>query len=398
MDSLAEPSHEIITLLNNFAVASKPLSSEEIVLNSLPEQNPPESSKAANLEIAHRHDSAKRRRYLHSNSGSLGNSKRIPLSSASDHPIIQKELDSKNPIDSDNETVSFSLEALLGTTKDNKTELIQNSHESDRRRLEIGLEEPDDMTDPDLSVNHTMKIPENMLELHKQESVKIRNFRTREGNLKSRKFIEDEEIEIRAEHSNMKAFYEFNQEKTGDPLSSDRQHSTKHQLNPDLQDNLGWFGSLLQEENSFVVVNEHKYLKLGVLGKGGTTTVYRVLSAEGHLFAYKRIQVHGSEENCIAQCRNYSNEIDLLNKLKGSRHIINLLDHDVNFKKFSVSMIMEAGDIDLAKVIANRIGDYDAFFTRSVWREMLSAVDFIHSQRIVHTGMLFLNDYYALFS
>jgi serine/threonine protein kinase len=66
----------------------------------------------------------------------------------------------------------------------------------------------------------------------------------------------------------------------------------------------------------------------------------------------------------------------------------------------SIGMIMEVGDVDLAKVLmrsmqqqqqalkANSIvpanSTANPFFLRSVWGEMLEAVDYIHENRIVH--------------
>lgn len=50
-------------------------------------------------------------------------------------------------------------------------------------------------------------------------------------------------------------------------------------------------------------------------------------------------------------------------------------------------MVMEAGDVDLAKVLSSKRGVYDPFFTRSMWHDMLRAVDFIHQNRVVHSDL-----------
>lgn len=84
--------------------------------------------------------------------------------------------------------------------------------------------------------------------------------------------------------------------------------------------------------------------------------------------------------------------------MKGSPYIIDLLDAEVNKDQMFISMVMEVGEIDLAKVLQMQIqtqkkavtenaSDCSAlspFFVRMVWQEMLEAVDYIHTNRIVH--------------
>lgn len=158
--------------------------------------------------------------------------------------------------------------------------------------------------------------------------------------------------------------------------------------------------SLLADPNRVVMLNGKQYLRLNVLGKGGSSCVYLVLSDSGALYAYKRVEVHGSDESADSVLDSYVNEIKLLNSLKGSSHIIQLIDSAVSREEMSIAMVLEAGDIDLARVLSR--GHYgftnkgkeggkhssssisNPFFLRTVWGEMLEAVDYIHDNRIVH--------------
>ena len=105
-----------------------------------------------------------------------------------------------------------------------------------------------------------------------------------------------------------------------------------------------------------------------------------------------------------------ANEISLLNRLKGSRHIIELIDYEVRKDHMYVAMLLEVGDVDLAKVLNQTTSQQqqgmgkesalaalgsgnsivkervhlDPFFCRMVWKEMLLAVHHIHNHRIVH--------------
>lgn len=160
-----------------------------------------------------------------------------------------------------------------------------------------------------------------------------------------------------------------------------------------------------------IVINHKKYIKLAVLGKGGSCVVYQVVSEDfQHIFAYKRVDIKTNGGNNSNQddsegddlFNSYVNEINLLKKLKGSRHIIELIDYEINREEMYISIIMEAGDTDLAKVLNQRYKDLESksqesakaikasssymssFFLRLVWQEMLEAVDYIHQHRIVH--------------
>ena len=152
-----------------------------------------------------------------------------------------------------------------------------------------------------------------------------------------------------------------------------------------------------------VTLNGQSFFKVGVLGKGGSSCVHRVLAADGkNLYAYKRVDVRGGEDP-EAVCESYANEIELLKKLKGSERIIQLIDAEVDREKGYVAIVMEVGEIDLAHVLqesrskaitlAKANGKYNdgdslpyfnPFFMRLMWQEMLEAVDHIHTHRIVH--------------
>lgn len=151
-------------------------------------------------------------------------------------------------------------------------------------------------------------------------------------------------------------------------------------------------GTRLFDSNHIVMLNGKRYIQLSILGKGGSSTVYRVLSEDmQHIYAYKRVDVRGcSNDSCDADSvfNSYTNEIELLQKLKGSPYIIELIDAEINREEMYVSMLMEAGDTDLAKVLSskqkNKQQTYNPFFYRLIWQEMLEAVDYIHNNRIVH--------------
>jgi serine/threonine protein kinase len=158
----------------------------------------------------------------------------------------------------------------------------------------------------------------------------------------------------------------------------------------------GSFGNLKQ-----LTLNNNSYLRLSVLGKGGSSCVHRVVNESGQVFAYKKVDVRGNEES-DAVFDSYVNEIELLRRLKGSQYIIELVDAEINREEMYIAMVMEAGEVDLSKVLAQKQRkpivvtgsgkptepqqqyELNPFFIRLIWHEMLEAVDHIHENRIVH--------------
>jgi serine/threonine protein kinase len=52
---------------------------------------------------------------------------------------------------------------------------------------------------------------------------------------------------------------------------------------------------------------------------------------------------------------SYVNEIELLNKLKGSPYIIELIDAEVERDEMYVAMVLEVGEVDLSKVLQRQV-------------------------------------------
>jgi hypothetical protein len=167
------------------------------------------------------------------------------------------------------------------------------------------------------------------------------------------------------------------------------------------------------------------YFNIGLLGKGGSSSVYRVLSRkDNQLYAFKRVDInkHSSSDSVDAAFESYMNELDVLKKLQGSDYIIQLIDCSVNQEEMCINLVMEMGEVDLAKLLSqkqkqqisltqqqhqaapfsvqhtNDVGHSisNPFFARMVWQEMLHAVDYIHLHNVVH-GEQMLHDLICLY-
>ncbi|EJD51621.1 kinase-like protein [Auricularia subglabra TFB-10046 SS5] len=142
-----------------------------------------------------------------------------------------------------------------------------------------------------------------------------------------------------------------------------------------------------KKKQIILAVNKKQYQRLDVLGKGGSSRVYRVLGQGQELLALKRVGLESADDQTV---QGYLNEIQLLRRLDGNKRIIRLLDSEVQIigGKRVLFMIMEAGETDLAKLIAERAGEaFEMDWVMYFWRQMLQAVQVIHDEKIVHSDL-----------
>ncbi|GAA5968909.1 hypothetical protein JCM11641_000776 [Rhodosporidiobolus odoratus] len=129
-------------------------------------------------------------------------------------------------------------------------------------------------------------------------------------------------------------------------------------------------------------VNGKVYHRAGVLGKGGSSRVYRVMTERNELYALKKVDTRNDADSR----ESFINEITLLRKLAGKPEIIQLIDSEVQGKY--VIMVMEAGETDLAGLLAGYSGKPISLnFIRYIWEQMLSAVHVVHDEAVVHADL-----------
>lgn len=104
--------------------------------------------------------------------------------------------------------------------------------------------------------------------------------------------------------------------------------------------------------NHNIVVNKKVYARLDLIGKGGSSRVYRVMNAANEIYAIKRVSLDKADAETIS---GYMNEIGLLKRLEGNNRIIQLFDSEVKAGpgggKGHLMLVMECGEIDLAKLL-----------------------------------------------
>ncbi|KAK9804601.1 hypothetical protein WJX73_006405 [Symbiochloris irregularis] len=127
--------------------------------------------------------------------------------------------------------------------------------------------------------------------------------------------------------------------------------------------------------------------------QGGSSKVFKVMAPNRKIFALKRIRLTGRDAEAAS---GFIDEIRLLQSLRSQPNIIQLIDAEVLRADGIIYMVLEYGDIDLARLLEKRAraraqlqggSELDGNFIRLYWQQMLQAVHVIHEARIVHSDL-----------
>lgn len=136
-----------------------------------------------------------------------------------------------------------------------------------------------------------------------------------------------------------------------------------------------------------VRVNGKSYKVLQLIGRGGSSKVFKVLAPDMSILALKKVGLRNLDESTLS---GYLNEIDLLLSFKESLHIIKLIDYEINKEHGNLYMVMEFGEADLGRLLRDalkRSARPNINFIRFMWEQMLQAVQTVHAAKIVHCDL-----------
>ncbi|ODV78357.1 kinase-like protein [Suhomyces tanzawaensis NRRL Y-17324] len=141
-----------------------------------------------------------------------------------------------------------------------------------------------------------------------------------------------------------------------------------------------------EHKKKIIIINGNQYEKLELLGRGGSSKVYKVKAlVNNRLYAIKKVTFDQFDEACV---KGFKGEIDLLLKLKHSDRVVKLVDHAIG--EGSIYLVMECGDIDLAHVFQTKLSmnnPLDLHFVKYNSIEMLKCVNAVHQAGIVHSDL-----------
>lgn len=131
-----------------------------------------------------------------------------------------------------------------------------------------------------------------------------------------------------------------------------------------------------------LTINGVNYEKLQLIGRGGSSKVYKVLAPNNRHYAIKKVTFDQFDESSV---KGFKGEIDLLKKLKNSDRVVKLIDYEVG--DGLIYLVMECGDLDLATVFQNRLKTLDLEFVKYHAIEILKCVLAVHENGIVHSDL-----------
>ena len=118
------------------------------------------------------------------------------------------------------------------------------------------------------------------------------------------------------------------------------------------QNHPGWMPAPAAVGSRTLTVNKRVYARLDMIGKGGSSRVYRAMNGLNDVFAIKRVSLDKTDAETMS---GYMNEISLLKRLEGNSRIIRLVDSEVKAggggSKGLLMLVMECGEIDLARLL-----------------------------------------------
>ncbi|OMH84008.1 Serine/threonine-protein kinase mph1 [Zancudomyces culisetae] len=134
-----------------------------------------------------------------------------------------------------------------------------------------------------------------------------------------------------------------------------------------------------------IKVNGRSYQRISLAGKGGSSRVYKVLSDKGRFYAIKKV-TYGKTDHSVVE--GYKRECELLRAFKDNPHVVQLYDYELNNSRGYLFMVLEYGEIDLARLLQKH-GDkpLSINFIRMYWEQMLSAVNVVHKMKTVHSDL-----------
>ncbi|EFC42615.1 predicted protein [Naegleria gruberi] len=144
----------------------------------------------------------------------------------------------------------------------------------------------------------------------------------------------------------------------------------------------------------FVPINNREYQVLKRIGSGGSCTVYKCVDTNTkEEVAIKHIKIDRTK-NDKTVLDGFLAEATLLEQLRADdigENIIKLIDYEYrpHNKRDEILLVMELGTTDFNNIIKKKSAN-QSFTTdelRVYWRQMLEAVSFIHSKKIVHTDI-----------
>ena len=218
----------------------------------------------------------------------------------------------------------------------------------------------------------------------KREALSNINVNKKESDFKRMKSDPDELKNMIDEKNNLNnpVFKAVKKVEIQEPTASKRYHLQKA-LKDNNNNNSNGNRSSYNGRNPIILVNDTEYEKIELLGRGGSSKVYKVKGPSNKVYALKRVAFDEFDETSI---NGFKGEISLLEKLRNKERVVQLFDYEMS--SGVLYLIMECGDYDLSYVLNQKLkSPLDIEFIRYYAREMIKCVKVVHDADIVHSDL-----------
>lgn len=139
-----------------------------------------------------------------------------------------------------------------------------------------------------------------------------------------------------------------------------------------------------RKQKNLIYVNAQPYQRLELIGRGGSSKVYKAQSTTGKIYAIKRVSCDEDIDDIVL--KGFKGEIDLLRRLEEEERVVKLIDYEM--RASSIYVVMECGEIDLAHVLNARLSlPLDVSFGKYYANEMFRCVEAVHKHDVVHSDL-----------
>ncbi len=98
------------------------------------------------------------------------------------------------------------------------------------------------------------------------------------------------------------------------------------------------------KKRNAVRVNGKSFQRMEIVGRGGSSKVWRVMAETGKVYALKRVSMEDADETAV---RGYKGEIDLLKRLKDNERVVQILDWEMNEEKQMLSVVCSSSVLSI---------------------------------------------------
>ncbi|KAJ3028505.1 Dual-specificity kinase, spindle pole body (SPB) duplication and spindle checkpoint function [Rhizophlyctis rosea] len=140
------------------------------------------------------------------------------------------------------------------------------------------------------------------------------------------------------------------------------------------------------KDKSLITVNDHTYTRLSLIGRGGSSKVYKIVNERGEVYALKKVKLRGVEEGVL---EGYLGEVGLLERLgkgEGKGGVVRLVEWEVRRGEG----VLEYGEIDLAHLLQREMEGgrvVPMSLVEKWWEQMCRAVMSIHEEGVIHSDL-----------